>query len=80
MITPSSYEVNEKEWLKPFSTIIEDETTLYFADSCYMQMVHYDENFKDLEPRISGDYSMISSSYSFYSREADCTEDSSVDI
>ena len=36
MIIPSPYEYNDKECLNPFSTIIEDGTTPYFTDSCYM--------------------------------------------
>ena len=53
MIIPSPYEANDEEWLNPFATIIGDETSLDFADSCHMQMAHYDEKFKDLGPRIS---------------------------
>ena len=45
-----------------------------------MQVAHYDEKFKYLAPRISGDSSMMSLSYSLGSREACCTEDSFVDI
>ena len=61
MIIPSPYEANAKDWLNPFATIIEDGTTPDFADSFYMQTVHYDENLKYLEPRIFGDFSMMSS-------------------
>ena len=43
-------------------------------------MVHYDEKFEYLVPRISGDSSMMSPSYSSCSREACCTEDSFTDI
>ena len=39
-------------------------------------MGHYDEKFEDFEPRISGDSSMMSPSYSYYNREACHTEDS----
>ena len=80
MIIPSLYEANDEEWLNHFSTIIEDGTTLDFADSCYMQMGHYAEKFKDLEPHISGDSSMMSPSYSSCGREACHTEDSFADI
>ena len=40
MIVNSPYEANDEEWLNPFATIIEDETSPYFANSCYMQMAH----------------------------------------
>ena len=80
MAIPSPYEANGEEWLNPFATIMEDETSPNFADSCYMHMAHYDEEFEDLEPRISGDSSMMSPSYSSCNREACCTEDSFVDI
>ena len=80
MSISSPYDANDEEWLNPFSTIIEDGTTPYFVDSCYMQMGHYDEKFKDLEPRISGDSSMMSPSYSSYSKEACRTEDSFADV
>ena len=40
MIIPSPYEANDEEWINPFFAIIEDGTTLEFADSCYMQMEH----------------------------------------
>ena len=62
MSIPSPYEANGAKWLNPFSTIIEDGTTPDFADSCYMQMVRYDEKFEVLEPCISDESSMISSS------------------
>ena len=52
----------------------------YVADSCYMQMDHYDEKFEELEPRIFGDSSMISPSYSSCQREACCIEDYFVDV
>ena len=80
MIVHSPYEVNDEEYLNPFSTIIEDETSPDFADSCYMNMTHYDEKFEDLEPRISGDSSMMSPLYSSCSREACRTESSFADI
>ena len=80
MIIPSTYEANHEEWLNPFVTVIEDGRTPDFADSCYMQIAHYDEKFKDLEPHISGDSSMVSPSYSSCSREVHRTKDSFVDI
>ena len=80
MIIPSPYEDNDIEQLNPFATIIEDGTTPDFADSSYMQMGHYDEKFKDLEPCISDDSTMISPSYSSYSSDACHTEDSFLDI
>ena len=80
MIITSPYEANDEEWLTPFATIIEDGTTPEFANSCYMKMGHYDEKFKDLGPHIFGDSSMMSPSYSSYSKEAFRTEDSFVDI
>ena len=55
MIIPSPYEANDEEWLNSFATIIEDGTTPYFVDSCYVQMGHYNEKFEYLEPRTSGD-------------------------
>ena len=45
-----------------------------------MQMGHYDENLEDLEPHISGDSSMLSPSYSSYSRESCHTRDSFADV
>ena len=76
----SPYEANDEKWLNPFSAIIEGGTTPDFVDSCYMQMDHYDEKFEELEPCIFSDSSMISPSYSSYSREACCTEDYFADI
>ena len=73
MAIPSPYEANDEEWLNPFATIIEDETSSDFADSCHMQMAHYDEKFEDLGPRISGDSSMMSPSYLSCSMGACCT-------
>ena len=80
IITPSPYEANDEEWLNPFSTIIEYGTTTDFANSCYMQLGHYDEKFEYLEPRISGDSSMMSPSYSSYNKEACHIEDTFADI
>ena len=80
MIIHSPYEANDEEWLNPFATIIEYGIAPDFVDSCYMQMDHYDEKFKNLEPRISGDSSMMSPSYSSYSREACRTGDYFLDI
>ena len=42
MIVHSPYEANDEEWLNPFATIIEDETLPDLADSCHIQMVHFD--------------------------------------
>ena len=80
MIIPSPYEANDEEWLSPFATIIEDGTSPESEYSCYMQLGHYDEKLEELEPHIFGNSSMMSPSYSSYSKEACCTEDSFADI
>ena len=70
MIIPSPYEANDEEWPNPFATIIEDETLPDLADSCHMQMAHYDEEFEGMGHHISSDTFMMSSSYSSYNKEA----------
>ena len=80
MILPSLYEAYDEEWLNPFATIIEYETSPYLADSCHMQMVHLDGKFKFLGPRISGDSSMISPSCLSNIKEACYIEYSFADI
>ena len=50
MIVPSPYKANDEEWINPFATIIEDETSPDLTDNCHMQMVHYDKKFADLGP------------------------------
>ena len=74
------FEAKNEEWLNPFATIIEDENLPNFADSFHMHMAHYDEKFQDLGPRISGDSSMISLTYSSCGREACRIEDSIADM
>ena len=79
MIVFSPYEANDEEWLKPFATIIEDETSPDLADSCHMQMIYYDEKFEDLGPHIY-DSSMIFPSCLSRIKKACYTKDSFVDI